>query len=252
MKSNCHAALQFVKSKAIAMQYPTFRLKDDEDKFLSILRFVEKILPDRVIIVCQRSEDPHVQYVSENSKKVFGYDATVMMQMTVQEFLGLVHPEDTEGVHQCFAFINTSEPYDPLLYRFELHYRIQNKNGNFMHIRDEKMVIMDNDKYIYLNTFEDLTDREKFHDVKLNIYQSIRGDFKKINTYYPRQNSGFITPRQKDIVKLITKGFTNQEIAHQLSLSINTIKNHKNLLFRKLNVKSSIELASIAGELRAV
>jgi DNA-binding NarL/FixJ family response regulator len=43
---------------------------------------------------------------------------------------------------------------------------------------------------------------------------------------------------------LIMKGFSNQEIADQLSVSVYTVKNHKQMLFRKANVKSSIELAN--------
>jgi DNA-binding NarL/FixJ family response regulator len=55
---------------------------------------------------------------------------------------------------------------------------------------------------------------------------------------------------QKDIVNLIEKGFTNQEIAEQLSVSVNTVRNHKSLLFRKTNVKSSIELLRVTRNLQ--
>ncbi|NJP12584.1 MAG: response regulator transcription factor, partial [Leptolyngbyaceae cyanobacterium RU_5_1] len=60
--------------------------------------------------------------------------------------------------------------------------------------------------------------------------------------YTPRLNESKLTPRQKDIVNLIAKGFTNNEIAEQLSVSVHTVKNHKSLLYRKVDVRNTMEL----------
>ena len=114
-----------------------------------------------------------------------------------------------------------------------------------MHIRNEQVAIkMQNNCYLFLMLYNNDTNSEKFFHVKLDIYQKIKGDFRKIDTYNPQQQEREITPRQNDIVKLIVKGFTNQEIAEQLGVSIYTIKNHKKTLFKKVNVKNSIELAN--------
>ena len=253
MRSNSQAVFHFVKSKTLSTQYPTFLMGDIEDGLLSTLHFVENLLPDRVIMICERSDTPRVSYVSKNCHKVLGYNSRVMQRMPLPEFLELIHPDDVQGVYQCYKFINELEPYDPLLYRFEMYYRIRHKDGNYIHICNEKMTIRNNDgKYIYLACFRNVSEEEKFNSVKLNIYQYILGDFKKVSTYNPRQNTGSFTPRQKDIIDLIRKGFSNQEIANRLHVSINTVKNHKNLLFRKLNIRSSIELAGMANELDRV
>ena len=92
----------------------------------------------------------------------------------------------------------------------------------------------------------DVSDEGVFHQVNMNIYQLIRGEFKKVQTFIPRQGQDNFTPRQKDIVNLVAKGFTNQEIAERLSVSVNTIKNHKSMLFRKIKVRNSIELLRVA------
>ena len=244
------APIQFVKSKIISSDYPTFEIKGNEDELLIAMHFVEKLFPDRAIIVCQRTQAPRVQYASENCRKVFGHDNGSIKKMLLPDFLTLVHPEDIENVHQCFSFINDYEPYDPLQYRFELRYRIQHKSGEYIHISDEKVAVKSRGgKYIYLNLFKDVTAEERFHDVKLTVFQTLRDDLRKIYTYVPRLNADPVTPRQKDVANLIKKGFSNQDIADLLSLSINTVKNHKTLLFKKFNVKSSVELASIAHDL---
>jgi DNA-binding CsgD family transcriptional regulator len=113
------------------------------------------------------------------------------------------------------------------------------------------MVLMNSDgRHIHLSSLRDVTSEEKFYNVKLNVHQCIRGTFKKVQTYIPRQRSSTLTPRQKDIANLIGKGFTNMEIARKLSVSINTVKNHKRLLFKKAKVKNSMELVSITRALQ--
>lgn len=55
---------------------------------------------------------------------------------------------------------------------------------------------------------------------------------------------GALTPREKEIVELIGKGFRNKEIAHKLSISEPTVKTHLNRIFKKLNLKARSELIS--------
>jgi DNA-binding NarL/FixJ family response regulator len=59
-----------------------------------------------------------------------------------------------------------------------------------------------------------------------------------------------LTKREEDIVALVAKGYTNQEIARKLYLSEHTVKNHLFRIFDKLNVSSRVEVAlsSIRGE----
>lgn len=62
----------------------------------------------------------------------------------------------------------------------------------------------------------------------------------------------FLTRRESDLLKLITEGYTNQEIAEKLFLGNETIKSYrKNLLF-KLNVKNTAALVRYAIEQKLV
>jgi DNA-binding CsgD family transcriptional regulator len=249
MKSTYQPALHFVKSKAISTNYPTFTMGSEEDEMASIMGFVEKMYPDTAIIVCQRSPHPSVQYVSLTCKKVFGLEAGAIMKMTLSDFLDLIHPEDVNYVNQCYSFINSTEPYNPSNYRFEIFYRLKHQNGYYINVCEVKMAIENSKgKFIYLNSFKDVSSEEKFHDVRLNIYQYIQGGYRKINTYQPRREAAALTQRQNEIANLIGKGFTNVEIAGQLHVSISTVKNHKNRLFKKAKVKTSIELASLVHQ----
>ena len=251
MRINSQAPLQFVKSELITGNYPAASIEGQDDELYTIMQFVENMFPKVAIIVCQRSQTPSVQYVNANWATIFGYDQEEMKKTTLPGFLTLVHPDDIHAVQKCFAFINASEPYDPLLYRFELHYRLRHKKNHYVNITDEKLAMKTRSgKYIYINCLRDVSSEARFHEVNMNIYQYVRKEFRKVQTYSPRQNQSDFTPRQKDIVNLIEKGFSNQEIAEQLSVSVNTVRNHKSLLFRKANVKSSIELLRVTRDLQ--
>ncbi|MEE4218984.1 MAG: LuxR C-terminal-related transcriptional regulator [Xanthomonadales bacterium] len=54
-----------------------------------------------------------------------------------------------------------------------------------------------------------------------------------------------ITPREKQIVQLVQAGKTNQEIADELFISVATVKDHNNNLFRKCGVRNRVELANL-------
>lgn len=51
-----------------------------------------------------------------------------------------------------------------------------------------------------------------------------------------------LTPRERDIVRLIFLGFPNAKIAEKLDLSVNTIKNHRKRLYSKLDITTEREL----------
>ena len=199
-------------------------------------------------MLCSTSH-PRLSYVSKNCLAVLGYSNREFASKSIQDFFNLVHPDDVEGVQRCFEFINATEPYDPISYRFVLYYRFRSKGGQYIYLRDEKLAIKsDINRYIYFTLFRNLSHQEKFFQVKLEILQYRMGSAFKIHAYSPGSNDGAITPRQQDVIKLVVQGFSTQEIADRLNISVNTVKNHKQLLFRKLNVKSSVELVNFATQ----
>jgi DNA-binding NarL/FixJ family response regulator len=65
-------------------------------------------------------------------------------------------------------------------------------------------------------------------------------------------NSSFFIPkltsREKEILNLIIKEFTTDEIANQLFLSAKTVESHRSNLIQKLGVKNSAGLVRVAFE----
>ena len=57
-----------------------------------------------------------------------------------------------------------------------------------------------------------------------------------------------LTPRQRDMLRLLQQGLDNQSIAQRLDLSIKTVENHLTSLYRRLDVQSRLEAVSYASE----
>jgi len=55
-----------------------------------------------------------------------------------------------------------------------------------------------------------------------------------------------LTPRETEVLRLVAKGFTQQEIAGHLGLSRHTVVDHVKSLYRKLDVSSRAEAALAA------
>jgi DNA-binding NarL/FixJ family response regulator len=55
-----------------------------------------------------------------------------------------------------------------------------------------------------------------------------------------------LTARETEILKLIVQGFTNRQVAEELSLSVRTVEGHRANLSEKLGLKSRVELVRYA------
>jgi two-component system, NarL family, response regulator NreC len=57
-----------------------------------------------------------------------------------------------------------------------------------------------------------------------------------------------LTPREMDVLRLLAQGYTNRQIAEELSLSVRTVEGHRSNLTEKLGLHSRVELVRYARE----
>lgn len=55
-------------------------------------------------------------------------------------------------------------------------------------------------------------------------------------------DSRSLTPRQKEILRLVAQGLTNREIAEHLEISVRTVEVHRFNLMRRLRVRNVAQL----------
>lgn len=80
-----------------------------------------------------------------------------------------------------------------------------------------------------------------------NVARRLLDDYqRRVGEGEKRPGYDSLTEREKEILKMIGEGLTNQEIAQQLCLSINTVQTHRTHIMDKLNLHNRNELLRFA------
>jgi DNA-binding CsgD family transcriptional regulator len=77
-------------------------------------------------------------------------------------------------------------------------------------------------------------------------YDSLDLSLKKTDPEYLQKKYN-ITKREMEIIELICRGKTNREIADQLFISVETVKDHNYKIFQKTGVKNRIQLVNLVN-----
>ena len=74
-------------------------------------------------------------------------------------------------------------------------------------------------------------------------------DYKYLMNKFGVKENTFLSDREKEIIQLIAQECTSTEIADKLSISVNTVENHRKNIFQKLKVKNSAGMVMEATRL---
>jgi DNA-binding NarL/FixJ family response regulator len=85
------------------------------------------------------------------------------------------------------------------------------------------------------------------------VLEKLVDDFRSRSTGSPgTARSETLTPREREVVKMIAEGNSVREIATLLGLSMKTIEAHKFNLMRKLNIHNKAQLVTYAIQRKLV
>jgi DNA-binding NarL/FixJ family response regulator len=59
-----------------------------------------------------------------------------------------------------------------------------------------------------------------------------------------------LSNRQKEVASLVAEGYSNKEVASQLNVQDKTIKFHLTDIYKKFKIKSRLQLAILASEVK--
>lgn len=212
------------------------------DNVLATAEFLENFYPDAVLMLC-KIHHPEVAYVSRNCEYILGYTNTRIMRLTPEEIFALVHPEDARSARMCYQQMEkvmSSKDYRPDNFRFAIHYRWKTADGEYIYIRDEKRgFLYEEGAYIHYSVVRQIDE----HDFTcfLTIYRKNSNSVWKIMDYIPRASEKQLTVREREILRCINVGMGTKQIAENLFISANTVRNHRNSLLKKTASKSMIQ-----------
>jgi DNA-binding CsgD family transcriptional regulator len=193
-----------------------------------------------------------IRYITRNSSTVLGYEAEeLIFYSNVDRYFSMVYEADREDLITCYAyihdFITTVPPELHSRYRIVYHYRFQKKDGSYIYLHDEKAVLhLQDSGNLYYTLFRDVSGETIFTGVKVEIFLQ-DSSLVKIADFKPLSNRQSLTKRENELVTLIRRGLSTKEIAGQLNISHNTVRNIKSKLFEKYNVSNTVELLNMTA-----
>lgn len=177
--------------------------------------------------------------------KILGYSPSEFDLLTI---LNIAHPDDkdlvlrvSKGVinhaleHTNFSRENSSH---------YISYRFRKKDGSYIKLLRQSTIyeFAENGKMISnLSLVTDISLTDKTDKVDWNVVTP-ELDLNVFKQKIFKEFIGFFTARELEIVELIEKGVTTQEIAQQLFISKETVSTHRKNILRKSNCHNSQEL----------
>ncbi|TGV02750.1 LuxR C-terminal-related transcriptional regulator [Flavivirga rizhaonensis] len=192
-------------------------------------------------------------FVHEGIEEVLGIKPE---EWSIDTFFDLIHPDEIESFHDkeaaCIKFMFNDIPKEDITsYKTTYLMKLKHNSGNYKTILHQaKPVNVSHDGKIQtvIGVHTDVT--------HLNV--PIRNEVsfisrKKTNVHFAKQGgvylpikgiSSLFTKREKEIMKLIIKGKTANEIGSLLHISNHTVNTHKRNMLKKSKCKNSRELVS--------
>lgn len=89
----------------------------------------------------------------------------------------------------------------------------------------------------------------EYREILLNAFDSALQGTQKLQTIKAQRLIEPLSKREREILQLISQGYTNREIGERLFLALNTIKGYNRNLFQKLDAKNRTEAVANARKL---
>lgn len=192
--------------------------------------------------------------ISEGGEKVYqkGIDSNLGYecgQMTNMKFIySIIHPDDLDSmleiVQNAWEYGFSLENASPFCVHFMVSYRINKANGETIKIlRQSTLFKTDstNKMSATLSICSDITNLDSSLDIKFNMHGEGGENFMKDGLGDVPQKIK-LTPRELEIIKLISQGFSTKQIADQLKISILTVETQRKNMIRKYNMKNTFQL----------
>lgn len=74
----------------------------------------------------------------------------------------------------------------------------------------------------------------------------IQGYLERVRVGEDRESFDLLTEREKEVLKMVAEGYTNQEIAYLLVISVKTVESHRARIMEKLGFRNRAELVRYA------
>lgn len=226
-----------------------YKVWDEQRK--SLQEF-SKISPSCIFTVDVFKE--RYDFASDNFAYLFGYNPVWIRTIRAQGDLleERIHPDDRDELRNYQIahgqFIYSLPPEERNNYQQIFQIRMLNAKREYVNVISRHQVIQKDRQgkaWIIMGMMDISPDPVWTGKVKRTVINRVTGEVFP-STVVPSEKQ--LTPREKEILLLISQGLLSKEIACKLNLSIYTVNNHRKNILTKWNVDNTIEAINVARE----
>lgn len=202
-------------------------------------------------------------FLSHNFTRIFGYPRKHFIEGDLQFLIKHMHPDDLQSF---ISFAETStlnaSPWNEVKEN-SVHQccsRIKHYNGKWIWI-NQKVIVLSVTAKRHIDTvmllFDDCTTAKQTElNAHVSLVESSRKNSKLLQLLAPVSSAkskreklsdsltdhASLTLREKEIMRLVSEGFSSKEIAGKLFISRHTVESHRKHILRKLSVKNAPQM----------
>lgn len=214
-----------------------------------------------VVIFSSCGETVCTYFTSRNFNTVLGYPPKSIIDEGVQFVISRAHPMDLTEVLKFLEACHrpgTTWFEDPEAATFECTYRFKHPDGGWRWVSQQLRVLsLTRDGLLdkVMITFSDCTTQKKKlteqHLATLSVRRNnsklldaLIATKKKVETQDARIEipAVLLTAREREVLKLVAKGYSSKHIACELCISKHTVESHRKNLLQKLKASNSADL----------
>ena len=202
-------------------------------------------------------------FLSHNFTRVFGYPRKLFIEGDLQFLIKHMHPDDLPA----FIFFAETSTLNATPWKeakekavHECCSRIKHYNGKWMWINQKVIVLsVTPDRHIdtvlllfddyttakqaELNQHVSLIEKSRKNSKLLELLAPVSGaQTKRKELLIALEDHTLLTPREKEIMQLVSLGFSSKEIAAKLFISKHTVESHRKHILRKLSVRNAPQM----------
>jgi DNA-binding CsgD family transcriptional regulator len=192
--------------------------------------------------------DMYISHPSPAIAEIHGFNPETVL---FNDILGAIHPDDIDFVAKAEAtatdFFYKKVGYEKMLsYKTSYNFRFRLKNGEYTLFNHQSLMLSLDDNGGLgksLNIHTRIDHLSNYNTYKVSFI-GLNGEpsFMNVNPEEENQELIAFSKREIDIIKHISNGFNNAEIAEKLFISALTVKKHRNNILTKSDSKNTAQL----------
>jgi len=204
---------------------------EKQEKILNQIDERFNLLIDHAYAAIYIYQDEKLEYVNQKFCQILGYSKKELLGMSL---VNIIYKDDIhiviDKINRCFRGI-----HDEL----EVGFRAIRRDQNLIYVTLSGSIVSMKGNKSLVGT---LNKKEMVQAETVPSGKSYSTDTEQGANF----NNQEITSREKDVLKFICEGLSNQEIGEELSISVRTVEGHRNRLLKKTGCRNSVCLAIYA------